>query len=724
VSWHSDRHERQPDIVNSLSAPGVQARQPHHPRRVGPFDVLGILGAGGMGQVYLAADATRLVAVKVVHPGLASDQQFRVRFAREVEAGQRVRGPWTAAVVDADPAARLPWLASAYVPGVSLSHAVTSSGPLPPAVITSLATHLAHALAAIHDAGLVHRDVKPGNVLLGPEHAIMIDFGISRAPGDTRMTSTGVAVGTPAFMSPEQAEGTEPGTASDVFSLGAVLVWAATGQGPFGDGTPIALLRKILTASPGLGALTGPVRELVADCLQRDPAARPTAAQLVEQLHTRLGQVPHGAGWLPPAVATLLPDPSQILAIAPATEPAAPQPATARRRVSRRALFVGGGAAVAVAAAAPLIWWATAGSPPPPAAPAAPQPYIRWSFRTPRPPHGQGSGEGAVYVVDASSTFYAIDQTTGQLLWSGDPGASPPQPDPAAESHLIIQIDSGPTVRALDTATGVPKWEIDRFQLLSEDSRDDVNIGLGVDLERGRVRAFDSATGAPLWEDTGQSLPRPPDAGAVAFGADRLHVGGLDGTFVTFDAASGDVLWSRPTADRITVVGVADDVVWYRAVGDTADQSSVVALDPVTGAERWRHDLALEQRCPSATDQGMLFLAMRSSGFSVQARDLASGAERWTRPVADIMGASSPQSRINTPVVVSGGTCYVGIQPDGPGSRGAAFRLAALDSDTGAVRWSFPLDVASSWEGLVQISAVPGTAFVSTTSGVHAVSQR
>jgi serine/threonine protein kinase len=198
--------------------------------------LLARLGSGGMGRVYLGqSPGGRLVAVKLIRSELAESAQFRQRFAREVAAARTVGAMFTAPVVDADPDAPEPWLVTAYIDGLSLADAVASHGPLPVTSVLYLAAGLAEGLSAIHAAGLVHRDLKPSNVLLAGDGPRIIDFGISRAVDATGLTMSGLVVGSPGFMSPEQAEGREVGPASDVFSLGALLAFSATGAGPFGE---------------------------------------------------------------------------------------------------------------------------------------------------------------------------------------------------------------------------------------------------------------------------------------------------------------------------------------------------------------------------------------------------------------------------------------------------------------------------------------------------------
>ncbi|CAL9519475.1 Serine_threonine-protein kinase PknD [Nocardiopsis dassonvillei] len=254
------------------------------PRTIGRYRLEGVLG-GGMGRVYLGrSPGGRTVAVKVVRPELAGDEGFRRRFAREVEAARRVGGFYTAQVVDADPAADPPWLVTAYVPGPSLSEAVRRHGPLTADGVLSLAAGLAEGLAAVHEQGIVHRDLKPGNVIMAEDGPRVIDFGIARALGSgDGMTSTGI-MGTPSFMAPEQIRGEGPGPATDVFALGCVLVFAATGRPPFGGGELATLVYRIVHEEPDLSGVPEELVDLVAACLSKDPAARPTIPTILERV--------------------------------------------------------------------------------------------------------------------------------------------------------------------------------------------------------------------------------------------------------------------------------------------------------------------------------------------------------------------------------------------------------------------------------------------------------
>ncbi|MEU8434081.1 serine/threonine-protein kinase [Streptomyces sp. NPDC029216] len=276
----------------------MQPLEAGEPRTIGAYRLLGRLGAGGMGRVYLGRSAGgRTVAVKVVHPHFASDTEFRARFRREVEAARRVGGEWTAPVLDADPEAAVPWVATGYVAGPSLDRAVAGHGPLPEASVRAVGAGLARALVAVHGLGLVHRDVKPSNVMLTLDGPRLIDFGIARATdGTASLTSTGVSIGSPGYMSPEQILGKGVTGASDVFSLGAVLAFAATGRPPFSGDNSATLLYKVVHEPPELDAIpAGGLRELVASCLAKAAAERPTPQALAAALGGALG----APGWLP-----------------------------------------------------------------------------------------------------------------------------------------------------------------------------------------------------------------------------------------------------------------------------------------------------------------------------------------------------------------------------------------------------------------------------------------
>ncbi|MFH9727812.1 protein kinase [Streptomyces sp. NPDC017254] len=321
----------------------MEGLKPTDPRQVGRYRLAGLLGAGGMGRVYLGRSPSgRLVAVKVVRPELADDPGFRRRFAREVAAARKVTGFFTAAVVDADPEGSPPWLATAYVPGMALDRAVAAHGPWPAASVRALGAGLAEALEAIHEAGLIHRDLKPSNVLIAPDGPRVVDFGISVAAEATVLTSAGTTVGTPGFMAPEQLTGDPVTPATDIFALGAVLTYAATGTGPFGMGSAQSLNFRIAYEAPRLDGLPDQGLQIVARCLAKDPRRRPDVNTLIRELVDTAGDVGYTptelvtdtVAWLPDQVAAAV---SATVTAAVVPAPAAPgPPKKAPARVSPR----------------------------------------------------------------------------------------------------------------------------------------------------------------------------------------------------------------------------------------------------------------------------------------------------------------------------------------------------------------------------------------------------
>ncbi len=266
------------------------------PEQIGGYVLVGRLGAGAMGRVYLGRSAAgRLVAVKTIKIELADEPDFRTRFAQEVAAARRVSGAFTAAVVAADPEADMPWLATAYVPAPSLAGLVRACGPLPVPAVRWLAAGCAEALESIHGAGLVHRDLKPSNVLVSPDGPRVIDFGVARAAERIQLTVTRGAVGTPAYMAPEQARDTRQATmASDIFSLGATMLFAATGHAPYQGETVMDVLVRLATEPPDLSGLDRELTDIVVACLERDPRKRPTPASVVAHLAPGIGMAADG----------------------------------------------------------------------------------------------------------------------------------------------------------------------------------------------------------------------------------------------------------------------------------------------------------------------------------------------------------------------------------------------------------------------------------------------
>uniref|UniRef100_UPI00140C6B4A serine/threonine-protein kinase n=1 Tax=Streptomyces sp. YIM 98790 TaxID=2689077 RepID=UPI00140C6B4A len=267
------------------------------PRVVGTFRLHRRLGAGGMGVVYLGSDRRgQRVALKVIRPDLAEDEEFRSRFAREVSAARRIQGGCTARVVAADLEAARPWFATQYVPGPSLHDRVAEGGPLSAAETGAIGAALAEGLVAVHEAGVVHRDLKPSNILLSPKGPRIIDFGIAWATGASTLTRVGTAVGSPGFLAPEQVRGAAVTPATDVFSLGATLAYAATGETPFGQGSSEVMLYRVVHEEPDLRAAPVALEPLLRACLAKSPQERPTTLQLSLRLKEIASREARGAG--------------------------------------------------------------------------------------------------------------------------------------------------------------------------------------------------------------------------------------------------------------------------------------------------------------------------------------------------------------------------------------------------------------------------------------------
>ncbi|MFD5465905.1 protein kinase [Kitasatospora sp. NPDC127059] len=273
------------------------------PREVGGHQLYARLGAGGMGRVYLAyTPGGRPVALKVVRPELAEDPDFRARFAQEVASARRIHGLFTAQLIDAGPDAATPWLATTYVPGPSLQQVVQRFGPLPERTVLLLVAGIAEALQAIHASGVVHRDLKPGNVLIAADGPRVIDFGIARAADAVALTGTGLQIGSPAYMAPEQAMGRAATSATDVYALGALAVHVAGGSPPFGDGPHPVTLYRTVHEEPDLDRVPNGLRDLLRACLTKRPEDRPTTAEVIAAARSHPavgGHLRFGEDWLP-----------------------------------------------------------------------------------------------------------------------------------------------------------------------------------------------------------------------------------------------------------------------------------------------------------------------------------------------------------------------------------------------------------------------------------------
>ncbi|MFI6462669.1 PQQ-binding-like beta-propeller repeat protein [Streptomyces sp. NPDC050538] len=690
----------------------------HDPRRIGPFEVLGRLGAGGMGLVYLARSASgRRVAIKTVRTELAEDQLFRVRFTREVEAARAVSGFYTAAVVDADPRAAVPWLATAYVPAPSLEEIVNECGPMPAQAVRWLAAGVAEALQSIHGAGLVHRDLKPSNVLVVEDGPRVIDFGIASGVSNTRLTMTNVAVGTPAYMSPEQAKDSRSVTgASDVFSLGSMLVFAATGHPPFHGANPVETVFMLLREGPDLTGLPDELRPLIESCMQMEATGRPNPADLQAQLAPHLfgsGSDDSGtaSAWLPERAVGLIetrrggrppvkPAPTSgrsgggrgAVPPPPSHDPVVPVPVgapdTGPVRLAGAPVPIGPGPRVADARAAAVkapppeaglvATWSRprpgvngadpAAVPPPPALPPETASGWRpWRFRMSNDVWGTPTVAGdLVYVT--SFEVHALDVQTGRrsfktrdVAWS------------MAVADGRIHASDGPTLFALDAREGGDLWRLstDAWVYSLKAERGTVVTG----TRGGGVQAWEASTGQKLWQLTGaQTDFESPEAGPA------LHDGTVyvwqDARLRALDARTGDERWAYPIGDAASCGGVpvritaAPDGHVYVAAG-----TRVLSVDVASGRVRWHFEAPAVFLCPPtfapgpAVTGGGIYLADYLG--TVYALDAADGRDRWRI-------ATESRASIE-PVLVAAGHVHVG---SGKG-------LYTLDAVTGTPKWRF-----------------------------------
>jgi hypothetical protein len=405
------------------------------PRMIGGYRLRAQLGTGGMGRVYLGlSPGGRAVAIKVVHPDLARDSEFLRRFGQEVAAARAVSGIYTAPVVASGLEEHPPWLATAFVPGPSLDQVVTEHGPMPEPALWALLAGLIEALQAIHACGVVHRDLKPANVLLAIDGPRVIDFGISRAADGTALTAAGVVFGTPGYMAPEQAEGKPAGPASDVFTLGCVIAYAATGAGPFGSGTAAAVLYRVVYGEAALDGIPPQLREVVSACLAKDPDARPTLAALA----TAIANGMHSAG--PSAVAFW---PRSVAGIIGAYQARLEQETGGDQPAEAQGFSWAPAVHPPTALSDPGNRSQRSPQPPPPNQPAAPGAGTRWPYAGPGPvtPGGPGAQGGLGSQAYPGSQGYP--QPRGYNGAQGPQASQASQPSQMPQASQVSQAPQG-----------------------------------------------------------------------------------------------------------------------------------------------------------------------------------------------------------------------------------------------------------------------------------------
>ncbi|MGW0818889.1 outer membrane protein assembly factor BamB family protein [Streptomyces viridiviolaceus] len=635
--------------------PGTEAEFPEY---AGHYRLESCLGSGGMGVVHLARSTSGLkLAVKVVHAEFAKDPEFRGRFRQEVAAARRVSGAFTAPVVDADPDAARPWMATLFIPGPTLSEQVKRNGPLGPAQVRRLMAGLAEALRDIHRVGVVHRDLKPSNVLLAEDGPKVIDFGISRPKDSELRTETGKLIGTPPFMAPEQfRRPREVGPAADIFALGSVLVHAATGRGPFDSDSPYVVAYQVVHDEPDLTGVPDELAALVLRCLAKEPEERPTPDELMRELRSEAASYDTQAfipaqRTEPDGGAGAGPDPDPVPEPEPGPEAAAEAPADvpARRRGRRPGMrAVLGAAALVAAAVAVLVPLRSADGGAAPESSETPRAvaagFDAWEAE---PAGGEGVPQctyGAKTLVCArTGLVFALDPSDGRSLWR-HPVASVLRGAPPAVSAGLVQpaLDHGPGLEALDPASGATRWEKDD---LAYSGTTATGTTLLLTRADGTVSGVDAATGDIRWNRSFPGLPVPYFhwfGGGTAYAVSVAADGGS--TRVTaVDPATGDVRWDEELTGTLDLLGAAGGSV-YLAEGDSVygRAKGVVRYTPDTGATR---RVALP--VPVDEAQGGVYggeVYLMGGGGSLVAVDMTAGRQRWrletgiargSAPVAD-----------------------------------------------------------------------------------------
>ncbi|MFF9284724.1 serine/threonine-protein kinase [Streptomyces griseosporeus] len=662
---------------------GAEAELPEY---AGHYRLESCLGSGGMGVVHLARSTSGMkLAVKVVHAEFARDPEFRGRFRQEVAAARRVSGAFTAPVVDADPEAERPWMATLFIPGPTLSDHVKRNGPMAPEQLRRLMAGLAEALRDIHRVGVVHRDLKPSNVLLAEDGPKVIDFGISRPTDSELRTETGKLIGTPPFMAPEQfRRPREVGPAADVFALGSVLVHAATGRGPFDSDSPYVVAYQVVHDEPDLTGVPEGLAPLILRCLAKEPEDRPTPDELMRSLRSvaasydtqafipaqragddampgaeDAGAGGNGAGEDGEAQAPPL-----------RSRPSGgrPRPWAARRKVS----LLGAGALLLAAGGVLAAVSLLDGDRNAPAdtAPRAASAEVRsWTAR-PVPGHGgvaQCSYGAEELLCARSGLVFAVDPADGRVLWRHSTTSTLPHVPPVVAGGLVqAPADHGRRLEALDPATGAVRWQ----RQVPEYSGVRQAAGMLL-LTRpdGTVMGVDGASGETKWQRRFAGHPAPSFSSFAADSTAYLTDASADTahTKVTaVDAATGDVRWEARLDGTLEPVGSGGGSVFFRSMDrEFYDTAAIVRYTPGSRATRTVALPARQERAHAVVRGGVVYLL--GGAGSLQAVDMDTGKPLWR--IETSLGRGS------TPV--TDGRLVLVSAADG--------RLLAVDARTGAL---------------------------------------
>jgi outer membrane protein assembly factor BamB len=614
------------------------------------------LGSGGMGVVHLARSTSGMkVAVKVVHAQFAEDPEFRGRFRQEVAAARRVSGAFTAPVVDADPEAGRPWMATLFIPGPTLAQEVKRNGPLAPAQLRRVMAGLAEALRDIHRVGVVHRDLKPSNVLLAEDGPKVIDFGISRPKDSELRTETGKLIGTPPFMAPEQfRRPREVGPAADVFALGSVMVHAATGRGPFDSDSPYVVAYQVVHDEPELAGVPEQLAPLVSRCLAKEPEDRPSPDELMRELRSvaasydtqafipaqRVDETP-SAGEAPAA------DEVPVAERLAGEDGSDASPRRSKLGPGKRAALGAGALGLAVVGALAAVPLLGGGSP----APEVTAPRVTSAAFTgweAAPLSGKSTPQCSYAVghllCAQDGLVFALDPVDGRLLWrhplDGVAASGPPSGAPVVSSGLVLAgFGHGRRLTALDPASG----DVTRRQDLPEyGGLQAVGGMLLLTAADGTVTGVDSTSGDTKWNHRipGQDVPY-----FVSFPGDPLAYaatasGDGSGTTVTaVDPGTGDVRWDARLEGVLEPLGTVDGSVVFVSVDAVrGDARAVVRYDPEN-----RTSVRVPLRIPLQQVEGSVHgdvVHLMATGGSLVAVDLEARKQLWSLETGVVRGST------------------------------------------------------------------------------------
>ncbi|MFE3743227.1 protein kinase [Streptomyces sp. NPDC059134] len=710
-----------PPLRNTGSAPEAE-----HPDYAGRYLLESTLGSGGMGEVHLATSASGLrLAVKVIHAGHASDPEFRARFQQEVAAARRVSGAFTAPVVDADPEAPRPWMATLFIDGPTLSERVKRSGPLDARELTRLGAGLAEGLRDIHRAGVVHRDLKPSNVLLAADGPKVIDFGISRPADSDLRTETGKLIGTPPFMAPEQFQRPrEVGPAADVFAMGAVLVHAATGRGPFDSDSPYIVAYQVVHDEPDLKGVPERMVPLISRCLAKDPAERPTPDEVMGALRAAdpaPGGVPEAGR---PGTYDLR-GPYGARALVPAQRGPVSAETAGSGAGSVPTNHARGSATVPSAPSdrAPSAHVPSDHVPPgrapssaPPAAGRSPRRRARTAVAVAVALLAvAGAGFLGVRTLDTPTRASAQEPRSPAFRpWDTTPAAGAGArraPVCAADATGVYCSGPGVTAVRLDPVDGRTEWSVKAARDERADTGDEgaapvlsggllhvVAGGSGTGGSGGgkRLAALDPASGTERWSVSISSYA------TVRHSGDSVLLVAYDGRVRSLDSATGEARWTKRLGATGTVWTAADGGGGALfAATPTADGTAteVRSIDPATGAVRWERRLAGALSPAGATGGALFLLATDVDGFTSAVVRL-DASSRTVRRVP--LAATVDQAQ----ATVLGDTVYV---------VGYAGSLLAVDMgrEGAGVRWRLETSVARA----SRPAATGGRVFLSAGDG-------